>query len=97
MFMNNINLLAIDIAKINFQLHGIDAAGNIVLRKKLTRNKLIEFIAQLPSCTIVLEACSGANFWARKFMTLGHKVKLISPQFGVLTICPNFGYSLLGR
>ena len=79
--MNNINLLAIDIAKINFQLHGVDTSGNIVLRKKLTRNKLIEFIAQLPSCTIVLEACSGANFWARKFKTLGHKVKLISPQF----------------
>jgi transposase len=74
-------VLAIDIAKINFQLHGIDASGNIVLRKKLTRNKLIEFIAQLPSCKIVLEACSGANFWARKFTTLGYKVKLISPQF----------------
>ena len=40
--MNNITLLGIDIAKINFQLHGVDIKGNIVLRKKLTRNKLIE-------------------------------------------------------
>jgi transposase len=79
--MNKINLLAIDIAKINFQLHGIDVNGNVVLRKKLTRNKLMEFIANLPSCTIVMEACGGANSWARKFTALGHIVKLISPQF----------------
>ena len=47
--MNNINLLAIDIAKINFQLHAVDLTGNIVLRKKLTRNKLIEYISKLPN------------------------------------------------
>lgn len=79
--MNNINLLAIDIAKINFQLHGIDTRGNIVLRKRLTRNKLMEFITNLSSCTIVMEACGGTNFWARKFASLGHTIKLISPQF----------------
>ena len=78
---NNINLLAIDIAKINFQLHGVDDTGNIVLRKKLTRTKLIEFITTLSKCTIAMEACGGANFWARKFTELGHDVKLISPQF----------------
>ena len=81
MFMKNVNLLAIDIAKINFQLHGVDLTGNIVLRKKLTRNKLIEYISNLPSCTIAMEACGGANFWARKFTQFGHTVKLISPQF----------------
>ena len=79
--MNNINLLAIDIAKINFQLHGIDVNGNVMLRKKLTRNKLIEFITNLPVCTIAMEACGGANFWARQFIKLGHTVKIISPQF----------------
>ena len=79
--MNNINLLAIDIAKINFQLHAVDLTGNIVLRKKLTRNKLIEYISKLPNCTIAMEACGGANFWARKFTQFGHTVKLISPQF----------------
>ena len=65
--MNNINLLAIDITKINFQLHGVDDKGNVLFRKKLTRNKLVEFIANLPVCTIAMEACGGANFWARKF------------------------------
>jgi transposase len=79
--MNNINLLAIDIAKINFQLYAVDIKGNIVLRKKLTRDKLIEFIYNLPSCTIAMEACSETNFWARKFSQLEHNVKVISPQF----------------
>ena len=79
--MNNINLLAIDIAKINFQLHGADELGNVILRKKLTSYKLVEFITCLPKCTIVMEACGGSNFWARKFSNLGHAVKLISPQF----------------
>jgi transposase len=79
--MNNINLLAIDIAKTNFQLHGADELGNVILRKKLTRNNLVEFITCLPKCTIVMEACGGSNFWARKFSNLGHTVKLISPQF----------------
>lgn len=79
--MNNINLLAIDIAKINFQLHAVDIKGNVVLRTKLNRNNLIKFIANLPICTIVMEACGGANFWARQFIALGHNVKLITPQF----------------
>jgi transposase len=79
--MNNISLLAIDIAKINFQLHGVDDKGNILLRKKLTRSNLVKFITNLPVCIIAMEACGGANFWARKFTKLGHTVKLISPQF----------------
>ena len=49
--------------------------------KKLTRNKLVEFITCFPKCTIVMEACGGSNFWARKFSNLEHIVKLIIPQF----------------
>lgn len=79
--MSNINLLAIDLAKDVFQLHGADDKGTPILKKRLTRNKLEEFIANLEVCTIVMEACGGANNWARKFKALGHQVKLISPQF----------------
>lgn len=79
MLMNNITLLAIDIAKINFQLHAVNNMGHVLLRKKLTRTKLIEFINNLPKCTIVMEACGGSNFWARQFSALGHEVNLISP------------------
>lgn len=77
----NINMLGIDIAKSVFQLHGIDKAGKAELKKRLTRKELLPYIAKLTPCTIVMEACSGANYWYRQFKALGHEVKLISPQF----------------
>ena len=77
----NINLLGIDLAKNSFSLHAVDDRGNEVLKKKLTRGKLTAFIANLPICTVVMEACGGANHWARLFETYGHKVKLISPNY----------------
>lgn len=77
----NINILGIDIAKNVFQLHGVDKSGKAVLKKRLYRDKLLSFIAQLNSCTIAMEACSGANYWSRQFQKLGHEVKLISPQY----------------
>lgn len=77
----NITTLGIDLAKNVFQLHGVDSKGKAVLSKKMSREKLTEFIANLPICRIVMEACGSANFWARKFKSYGHEVKLISPQF----------------
>ncbi len=79
--MSKITLLAIDIAKSIFQLHGIDKRGKGILRKTLKREELPTYIANLEQCTIVMESCGGANYWARKFRQLGHEVKLISPQF----------------
>jgi len=79
--MNNINLLGIDLAKDVFQLHGVDEKGNAVLKQRLTRKALIEYIANLQTCTIAMEACGGSNYWARKFESFGHTIKLISPQF----------------
>lgn len=79
--MENITLLGIDIAKNIFQLHGTNCFGKPLLRKKLTRAKLFEYIAKLPSCTIVMEACGGAHYLARRFKIFGHEVKLIGPQF----------------
>lgn len=79
--MDHINLLAIDVAKNIFQLHGLNKDGGCVLKKRLSRDKLIEFIALLPGCRIVMEACGSANYWVRVFTKLGHEVKLISPQY----------------
>lgn len=79
--MGNIKVLGIDLAKNVFQLHGVDAKGKCVLRKRLSRAKLLEFIANLPSCTIGIEACGGAHYWAREFQKLGHLVKMMAPQF----------------
>jgi transposase len=77
----NVKLLGIDIAKTIFQMHGLDKTGKTVLRNKVRRSELMKFVAQLPQCTIVMEACGGANYWGREFSKLGHEVKLIAAQF----------------
>lgn len=74
-----ISILGIDIAKNTFQLHGVDNTGKTVLKKRLPRQKLAAYVANVPTCTIVMEACGGANYWARVFQKSGHAVKLISP------------------
>jgi transposase len=79
--MSKVALLAIDIAKNIFQLHGADERGKGILKKTVKRSELSNYIAKVEQCTIVMEACGGAHYWARKFQELGHKVKLISPQF----------------
>ncbi|MFT6915138.1 MAG: transposase [Motiliproteus sp.] len=76
-----ISILAIDLSKNSFQLHGVDAHGECVLRKKLPRAKLLAFIANLTPCMIAVEACGGANHWVRKFSESGHVVQMIAPQF----------------
>jgi transposase len=73
--------LGIDIAKQVFQLHGVDQRGHVVLTKRLSRAKVLPFMAQLPPCLIGMEASGGAHYWAREFIKLGHTVKLMSPQF----------------
>jgi transposase len=76
-----IKMLGIDIAKNSFQLHGVDSTGKTVLKKRFARDKLAAFAGNLEVCTIVMESCGGANYWARVFNRCGHSVKLISPQF----------------
>jgi transposase len=77
----SVKVLGSDIAKTVFQLHGVNAIGKVVLKKRLSRNQLSLLISNLPQCCIVMEACGGANYWARVFRRNGHSVKLISPQF----------------
>jgi len=80
--VNNITLLAIDLAKQVFQLHGTDAKGKAILKKKISsRGKFIEFIAKLSPCNIYMEACGSSNYWGRKFIKFGHDVKLINPKY----------------
>jgi transposase len=79
--VKKVTLLGIDIAKEIFQLHGVDASGKVVLKKKLKRAELLRFIVQLEPCAIVMESCGGSSYWAREFKKLGHDAKLISPQF----------------
>ena len=74
-------VLGIDLAKRVFHLVGMNETGHVVLKKRLTREALLPFIAQLPPVIIGLEACGGAHYWARRFHAHGHTVKLIAPQF----------------
>jgi transposase len=76
-----LHLLGVDIAKNVFQLHGVDAAGRVVLRRRVMRDGLLQVIAQLKPCTIAIEACTGAFYWQRQFERFGHTVKIISPQY----------------
>ncbi|MBB5429628.1 transposase [Paraburkholderia atlantica] len=73
--------VGIDPGKHAFHLHGQDAAGQAVFRRKVSRKQLIEFFATLHPCTVVMEACAGAHCMARKIAELGHESKLISLQF----------------
>jgi transposase len=78
--MMHCTTLGIDVAKNEFQLHGVDKRGHVVVRKRMSRAKLRETIARLPACVIGMEACSTVQYWVREFQQFGHTVKLISPQ-----------------
>jgi transposase len=73
--------IGLDIAKNVFQVHGVDARGRVVLRKRLARAKVLTFFANLPPCLIGMEACGGAHYWARELTKLGHEVRLMPPQY----------------
>jgi transposase len=60
-------ILGIDLAKNVFQLHAIDQGWQLVLKRRLTREKLAPVVAQVAPCTIAIEACTGAFYWARAF------------------------------
>jgi transposase len=76
-----IHTLGIDIAKNVFQLHGVNKAGSVVLKRRVMRDSLLRVIAQIEPCTIAIEACTGAFYWQRQFERLGHSVRIISPQY----------------
>ena len=76
-----IETLGVDRAKNVFQLHGVDRNGRVVLKRRVMRDQLVQLMAQIDPCTVVVEACTGAFYWARKFEVLGHRVKIISPQY----------------
>ena len=76
-----VTTVGIDLAKNVLQVHGVDGRGKTVLRKRLKRDQMAAFFANLPACLIGMEACGSAHHWARKLQSLGHTVKLMAPQF----------------
>jgi transposase len=72
-----VTTIGLDIAKNVFQVHGIDAAEKVVVRKQFRRSQVLEFFKALPPCLIGMEACASAHYWARELTKLGHKVRLM--------------------
>jgi transposase len=79
--MGEVITIGLDIAKSVFQAHGVDGAGAVVIRKRISRSKVLEFFADLPPCLIGIEACATAHHWGRELQTLGHTVKLMPPSY----------------
>jgi len=79
--VGEITTIGLDIAKSVFQVHGADASGSVVLRKKLSRGRLLAFFASQPPCLVAMEACAGSHHWGRELARLGHTVRLIPPAY----------------
>lgn len=76
-----ITTIGLDLAKSVFQVHGVDAVGQITVRKKLRRAEVLKFFGSLPTCLIGMEACATAHHWAREISALGHQVRLMPPSY----------------
>ena len=76
-----VTTVGLDLAKSVFTVHAVDEHGKTVLRKTVRRAKLLELFAQLPSCMVGMEACSGAQHWARQLLKLGHAPKIMAAEF----------------
>src|SRR5499427_4596796 len=79
--MEQATTIGLDIAKHVFQVHGADTAGHVLFRKRITRVKLLGFLAAQPRCVVAMEACAGAHYWAREIAKVGHQVRLIAPAY----------------
>lgn len=76
-----VTTVGVDLAKSVFMLHGVDEHGSAVLRKTVRRGKLLELFAQMPSCVVGMEACAGAQHWARELRKLGHDPRIMAAEF----------------
>jgi transposase len=79
--MQAITTIGLDIAKSVFQVHGVDAAGQVVIRRQLKRRSVLAFFQKLPPCLVGIEACASSHHWSRELKALGHTVRLMPPAY----------------
>src|SRR6478672_6312987 len=79
--MQVVTTVGLDIAKSVFQVHGVDAAGQVVIRRQLKRRYVLAFFQKLPACLVGIEACASSHHWSRELKTLGHTVRLMPPAY----------------
>ena len=79
--MGEVSTIGVDLAKNVFQVHGADASGAVLFRKKLRRHQVLTFFAGQKPCTVAMEACGSSHHWAREIGRLGHTIRLIPPAY----------------
>src|SRR6185312_1205493 len=79
--MQTITTIGFDIAKSIFQVHGVDAGGQVLIRRQLKRRYVLAFFQKLPACLVGIEACSSSHYWSRELQALGHSVRLMPPAY----------------
>jgi len=79
--MQTITTIGLDIAKSVFQVHGVDAAGQVVIRRQLKRRHVLAFFQKVPPCLVGIEACASSHYWSRELKALGHTVRLMPPAY----------------
>jgi transposase len=79
--MQAVTTIGLDIAKSVFQIHGVDAAGNVIVRRQLKRRYVLPFFQKLPPCLVGIEACASSHHWSRELHALGHSVRLMPPAY----------------
>ncbi len=79
--MEKVSIIGLDLAKRSFQGHGALADGGVAFRKKLSREKVLAFLAEQSRCVVAMEACGSAHHWGRAIRDLGHEVRLIPPAY----------------
>ena len=79
--MTEVTIIGIDLAKSVFQVHGINAAGEPVVRRQLRRRQVLPFFEKLQRCLIGMEACATAHHWARELTKFGHEVRIMPPRY----------------
>jgi transposase len=79
--MQTVTTIGLDIAKSVFQVHGVDAAGQVVVRRQLKRRYVLAFFQKLPPCLVGIEACASSHHWSRELQALGHAVRLMPPAY----------------
>src|SRR5262249_7015317 len=79
--MQAVTTIGLDIAKSVFQIHGVDAAGNVIVRRQLMRRYVLPFFRKLPPCLVGIEACASSHHWSRELQALGHTARLMPPAY----------------
>ena len=81
--MQTVKTIGFDVAKSVFQVHGVDAAGRVVIRRQLKRRHVLAFFQKLPPCLVGIEACASSHHWSRELQALGHTVRLMPPAYAL--------------